>query len=393
MFQSRYLESYILADIQKKMVFIGGPRQVGKTTLAKHVGQSQYPERTYLNWDNPEHRRNIMDQSFPRDSGLLIFDEIHKYRLWKNYVKGIYDTYKDSLQILVTGSARLDVYRRGGDSLFGRYRYYRLHPFSLRELLEQPWNGTPLAELPFLPESAVIDSQSNRLLEFGGFPEPFFAGDAQTLRRFHNERADRLIKEDIRDVERVSDVSLLQLLADMLPGKVGSLFSLQSIAEDLSVTHKTIGRWVDILERFYYQYRIYPYTSKKIRSLKKQPKLYLWDWSQVQDPAARLENMVASHLLKTVHLLYDFFGYKADLFFLRDSDGREVDFLVTIDTKPWFSVEVKTRDAQISPNISYFGDRLRIPFQYQVVAEGLKDAYRHGGVQVMNLNHFLSGLA
>ncbi|MBI2436453.1 MAG: ATP-binding protein [Candidatus Magasanikbacteria bacterium] len=392
MFQSRYLEPYILADMNKKMVFIGGPRQVGKTTLALHIGEQIYQNRTYLNWDNSEHRRRMMKQEFPKETGLIIFDEIHKYRLWKNYVKGIYDTYQDSLRILVTGSARLDLYRRGGDSLFGRYRYYRLHPFSVRELLGEKWTGEPFVELPFLPQ-APGEFLMHRLLEFGGFPEPLFAEDHQTLRRFHTERTERLIKEDIRDVERVHDLSLLQLLADMVPEKVASLLSIHSIAEDLSASHKTIAHWVDILERFYYHYRIYPYTSKKIRSLKKQPKLYLWDWSEIQDPAVRLENMVASHLLKTVHLLYDFFGYKADLFFLRDTAGREVDFLVAVNGKPWFSVEVKSRDTQVSPHLFYFGKKLHIPFQYQVVAEGLEHDMVYKGVNIMRLDHFLSGLA
>jgi len=205
------------------------------------------------------------------------------------------------------------------------------------------------------------------------------------------ERVERLVKEDIRDVETIKDLGSLLVLVGMLPEKVGSLLSINSLREDLQVAHKTVSNWIEILERFYYQFRIYPFTANTIKSLRKEPKLYLWDWSEISNPAARLENMVASHLLKTVHWLYDTQGYKAELFFLRDKEGREMDFLVTINRKPWFSVEVKTNDDEISPSVKYFGNKLKIPFQYQLIQKNDVD-YTREGIRVMGIKKFLSGL-
>ncbi len=391
MFKTRYLEKYILDDLKQKMVFIGGPRQVGKTTLAKHAGSNIYKTRTYLNWDDAVDRDLVLHGRFPSDTDLIIFDEIHKYRLWKNLVKGIYDTRKELFKIIVTGSARLDVYRRGGDSMQGRYHYHRLHPFSLRESLGKEWAVEPFQELPFLPDEN-LDKNFSSLFEFGGFPEPFLAKDKQVLRRFHNERLDRLVRGDIRDMENIQDLSSLQVLADLLPYKVGSLLSLASLQTDLSVAYKTIARWVETLEKFYYHYRIYPYKNKAVKSLKKQPKMYMWDWSQVKDEPARLENMVASHLLKTAHLLNDFFGYKAELHFLHDIDGREVDFLLTVANKPWLAVEVKQSERGISPHLKYFSKKFEIPFLYQVVLNADGVDYTQDGVRIMGLKKFLSGL-
>lgn len=391
MIKERYLHPYITSDLKEKMVFLGGARQIGKTTLAKLIGQKDYSEFAYLNWDSREDRKNIIEGRFPAEIKLLIFDEIHKYKLWKNYIKGIFDKNKEILNILVTGSARMDLYRHGGDSLMGRYHYYRLHPFSLRETLQLKPNINVLKELDFsfFPKHNLQIFKN--LFHFGGFPEPFIKQEDRVLRRFHNEYIDRLIREDIRDVEQIRDLSSLQLLVEILPGKIGSLFSVHSLQEDLHAAHKTVSLWVDILERFYYLYRIFPYASTLIKSLRKQPKVYLWDWSQIEDKNARLENMVASGLLKMVHFLYDMEGYKAELCFLRDIEGREVDFLVTVDKKPWFAVEVKNTDKTVSSNMKYFGTKLNIPFQYQVIGESGID-FMQNNVRVISADKFLSGL-
>ena len=187
------------------------------------------------------------------------------------------------------------------------------------------------------------------------------------------------------------DLSKLQLLSDIIPQKVGSLLSINSIRQDLEVSHKLITKWITILESFYYHFRIYPFTSKNIRSLKKEPKIYLYDWSLIEDESIRFENFIASHLLKFVHFLKDYEGYKAQLYFLRDTDKREVDFLVTIDSKPWFCVEVKLNEEKISPQIKYFRDRLNIPFCYQVIKK--KDVYyQKDDIIVVSGNRFLNGL-
>ena len=204
-------------------------------------------------------------------------------------------------------------------------------------------------------------------------------------------RMERLVKDDIRDIETIRDLSALQILVDLLPAKVGSLLSLNSLREDLLVAHGTITLWMDILEKFYYHFRIYPFSASTIKSLRKESKMYLWDWSQVPDENAKLENIVASHLLKLCHFLHDANGHKAELFYLRDNEQREVDFLVTVDKKPWLAVEVKNSDQKVSKNLLYFGRKLNIPFKYQLV--NLPDLdFLQKDVRVMSIDKFLSGL-
>jgi len=390
----RYLERHILEDLKDKMVFISGPRQVGKTTLSLQIGDDSFPgSYTCLNWDNRQDRKAILADTLPADKKLLIFDEIHKYKKWKNYLKGEFDKYKEKFKILVTGSARLDIYRRGGDSLLGRYRPYRLHPLSLGELLDEQMQYTPFKDLKFFDSNKKCRDSLNTLFKFGGFPEVFIKQDEKTLRRWHNERTDRLIKEDIRDIENLRNVSALQILVELLPEKVGSLFSLNSLREDLGVTHKTIASWVNILEKFYYHFRIYPFQSTLIKALRKEPKLYLWDWSEIKDEGVRFENMIASHLLKFCDFLFDTQGYKAKLYYLRDKEQREVDFLVAVDKKPWFCVEAKNRFKDIPNSLKYFKDKLRIPFSFLVVKEEKDIDLIKEGVRIISAGKFLSGLA
>jgi uncharacterized protein len=390
----RYIERHILDDLKDKMVFVSGPRQVGKTTLAKDIGKTFFSEKyEYLNWDNRADKKTILSGAYPVDKKLFIFDEIHKYKNWKNYLKGEYDKYKEKFHILVTGSARLDIYRKGGDSLLGRYRSYRLHPLSLGELSKGGGGGkhVPFTELGFHKHDGNQEKTLERLLKFGGFPEVYIKQDDKELRRWHNERIDRLIKQDIRDVENIRDISAMDVLAEILPGKAGSLFSLNSLREDLNVTHKTIASWVDIFEKFYYHFRIYPFQSTLIKSLRKEPKLYLWDWSEIKDDGARFENIVASHLLKFCHFLLDVEGYKAKLCFLRDKEQRETDFLVSVGGRPWFSVEVKTSPKDISPSLAYFSKKLRIPFNYQVVRQEGVDFIKDN-IRVISASKFFTSL-
>lgn len=391
MIKDRYLHFPIVSDLKNKMVFIGGPRQVGKTTLAKFIGTNNYKKYAYLNWDNREDRKIILEGKFKAESNLIIFDEIHKYKKWKNHIKGEFDKYKDKFHILVTGSARLDLYKKGGDSLMGRYHYYRLHPFSLAELLKIKVNLKIFKELFFQENKKNTSKIFTDLLTFGGFPEPFIKKDQKTLRRFHNERLDRLIKEDIQSIEQLRDLSALQILTEILPEKVGSLLSLNGLREDLQVNHKTISLWMDILERFYYHFRIYPFSTKTIKSLRKEPKMYLWDWSQIKNEGSKFENIIASHLFKMSHFLYDTEGYKVELSFLRDIEGREVDFLVTVDKKPWMAIEVKLSDEQISKHLKYFTKKLNIPFSYQVVKQSGIDFWQDK-IRVISADKFLSGL-
>lgn len=390
----RYLEPYIKKDLEERMVFIGGARQVGKTTLSQQIGNFYYPDNfCYFNWDWRVDRKVIINEEFPADKKLFIFDEIHKYRRWKNFLKGFYDKNKKKIKILVTGSSRLDIYRRGGDSLLGRYRFLRLHPLSLREIV-----GFLKSDIePFTPLSFPkkiddkIQKVFNRLLKFGGFPEVYLKNDEVFLRRWHNERIERIIREDIREIETIRDISMLEVLVELLPDRVGSILSLNSLREELEVSFKSVKLWMDILERFYYHFRLYPYQTKKIKALKKEPKLYFWDWSEIQKESARFENMIASHLLKFVHFLYDVYGWRAELFYLRDVEKREVDFLVVIDKKVWFAVEVKLSSSDLSKNLKYFAQKLKIPFLYQVVKEEGIDFLRQN-TRIISAGKFLMGL-
>jgi len=389
MLKERYLTKYILEDLHEKMVFLGGPRQVGKTTLSREILGAHFKKPAYFNWDNRADRKMIMAATWPADAQLLIFDEIHKYRQWKQLIKGEFDKHKDTFKFIVTGSARLDLYRRGGDSLQGRYHHYRLHPFTLAELESIHNEYAIFNELTI--NRGFYQETLDALGTFGGFPEPFMKQNMRHLRRWHNEKIERMFREDIRDLEAIRDIGNMKLMSDMLPTKVGASLSLNSIREDLEVSHRAVTHWMDVLESFYYHFRIYPYTSKKIRSLKKEPKLYLWDWSEVMDDGRRFENLIASHLLKFVHFLAEYEGYRAELSYLRDVDKREVDFLVTIDGKPWFAVEAKLADTALSPSLGYFRDRLSIPYVYQVVKKENIDLLEKGG-RILSAAKFLAAL-
>jgi len=355
----RYLQEFVEADLPDKMAFVGGPRQVGKTTLALQViGAADARHPAYLSWDDPRVRPRLQRGELPAGERYVVLDEIHKYARWRNLVKGLWDTRVPGTAFIVTGSARLDVYRRGGDSLHGRYHGYRLHPLSLPEV------GGGRAAL-------------EQLLRLGGFPEPFLRGSERHWRRWQRERLDRIVRDDVRDLERVREISLVELLADALPQRVGSPLSVKNLREHLEVAHDTVERWLGILENLYVCFRIPPFGAPRIRAVKKSPKLYLWDWSAVEDEGARFENMVASHLLKLCHFVEDTEGRRMELRFLRDTDGREVDFVVLRDRRPLFAVEAKAGERAVSPAIRYFRARTAIPAWYQV-HRGTKDVIADG---------------
>ncbi len=349
--KSRYLFDITKEFLKEKMVFIGGPRQVGKTTLSFDLlGMKKGEENpAYLNWDIASHRQTIMREEFPAECPLVAFDEIHKFVKWRDVMKGFYDRYYPKKQALVTGSARLDFYRKGGDSLVGRYHYLRLHPFSLCEMNSKPTR-----------------SDLDLLLKFGGFPEPLFKGSERDWRLWQKGRISKVLEEDLLSLERVREVSLLALLMDALPSKVGSPLSLQSLREDLQVSHDSIRNWIKIFENLYLCFRLAPFGMPSIRAVKKEQKLYFWDWSQVESSGARFENCVASHLLKYCHWLEDSEGHSMELKYVRDTDKREVDFVVVKNNKLLFAVECKTGEKSVSPALHYFRERLKIPKCYQV---------------------------
>ncbi|MBI2339927.1 MAG: ATP-binding protein [Deltaproteobacteria bacterium] len=388
MVRERYLTPSILEDLKEKMVFLGGPRQVGKTTLAVDIIGPHFASRAF-NWDKLSERKAALKGEWPGDCNLIILDEFHKSKKWRSWIKGEYDTQKSRLRFMLTGSARMNVYRKGGDSLQGRYHYFRLHPFSVAEILSLKPPGIPFQPLQFAEKGNWDDLEA--LFQFGGFPDPFLRQNGRHWRRWGQERLERFFREDVRDLTQIQDMANLNLLADLLPERVGSVLSINSLAEDLQVNFRTVARWLDIFEELFYCFRIPPYRSRKIASVKKEKKLYLWDWSQVKDEGARWENLVASHLLKFCHYLADVEGYRAELYYLRDVTKRETDFLVTMDQRPWFAVEVKKSAEPPSPALFYFKERLAVPFSYQVAARTDKNCLNKG-IHLLPASLFLTAL-
>lgn len=364
---NRYLKSFIINDLQKKMVFLGGPRQVGKTTLCKSL-KDAFPDAQYLNWDIDENKSMIRKKHWPAHATLVIFDELHKYARWKQWIKGVYDSKILNQTYLVTGSARLDVYKRGGDSLLGRYHYWRLHPFTLDEL----------------PKGIDKQDAYKRLLTVGGFPEPFLQNDQREARRWRSERFTRILREDVRELERIHELSLLDLLIEALRERVGGLITYANLAEDLSLSPHTIKHWISLIERMYIAFIVTPYTKNIFRSVKKSPKVYFYDNADcVDDKATRLENLVATHLLKRLHFIEDYFGYRCALHYIRDRDGREVDFVTVIDKKVVDLIEVKWKDSKPSSSLQYYQKKLSPKNTVQIVGE-LKENYHFKDILVTN---------
>ena len=367
----RYLVEQLEKDLNRKMVFLGGPRQVGKTTIAKGLLSLYNPEKGgYFNWDVSLHRENILKHQIPI-LPLLVFDEIHKYRLWRNFLKGLYDIKPKEQKILVTGSARLDYYRYSGDSLQGRYHYLRLHPLSLAELKS--------------------DAQSDlmQLLELSGFPEPFFEGSAVQAKRWSREYRTRLIREDLLQLERVQDLGSIELLSLRLPELVGSPLSINALREDLQVSHKAVSSWLKILERLYSIFRLPPFGGSTIRAVKKEQKHYHFDWSLVPELPKRFENLVASALLKWVNFIEDTQGEELELRYFRDVDGREVDFVITKNKKPIKMIECKWNDDDISLALQYLKAKFPEAEAWQISAIGKKDYLSKQGIRVCPALKFL----
>ena len=353
------------------MVFVAGPRQVGKTTLARSVPGA---EDGYLNWDIAEDRERILRRELP-PAGLWVFDEIHKYRDWRNYLKGLYDARPKSgparssgaeagSRILVVGSARLDAYRFGGDSLQGRFHLLRLHPLSAAEL------------------ALETAGELGDLLRLGGFPEPYTSGSEVEARRWTREHRTLLIREEVTSLERIQDLGRLELLMLRLPELVGSPLSINAVREDLQVSHKAVAGWLEAFERLYAIFRLSPFGAPTIRAVKKQQKHYHMDWSVVPADGPRFENLVASHLLKWVHHQQDTQGLDLELRYFRDTDGREVDFIVTDGRQPVLCVECKWADGRLDKNLRYFKVRFPDCEAWQVSATGTKDYVTPEGIRV-----------
>jgi hypothetical protein len=404
---------YLVSEIDRffaqeaKMAFVAGPRQVGKTTLAKHLLSEASADAFYFNWDIESHRKAIIKnpEDFWQVSDTLArkgqqrigLDEIHKYPRWKRFLKGLYDARGKDLDVIVTGSGRLDIYQRGGDSLFGRYHLYRLHPFTLGEYIRESrqtvcppgefWQRVLYERTPSGAKDGLEDLDS-----LTGFPEPLFSGSEARLRRWRRSHQTLVVREDLRDLTRIREIGLVETMVALLPDRIGSPLSINSLREDLGVNFMTAQGWLEALERLYYLFKIRPYAGRLSRTLRREEKAYLFDFSVIENTGNRFENLVALHLRKLCDAWTDWGYGDFALHYVRDREKREVDFLITENRKPYTLVEAKLTEEGIDPNLKYFHDRLKPTYSVQVVRTPRKNKalFESGGVFSIPAAHFLS---
>jgi len=378
----RYLYSALESHLNKlrQMIFLVGPRQVGKTTLAKSLLTNPDPGINYFNWDFPEHRKVLLSKVFSGSRDILpqksrlVFDEIHKYSHWKNTLKGLFDVNEPDTHWIITGSAMLNVHRKGQDSMLGRYFLYHLFPFSVAEMVSDSIRD----KVP-LPSQLTLDCFTSptkeslehllQLMHFSGFPEPLFQEGEDFLPRWRANRLDRLINQDLAATENLRNLSLVEKLVYLLPERVGSPLSINSLREDIQVHFQTVKHWLELLERVFYGFFVLPWSKKNSRMLNKEAKWYLWDWSEITDEGNRFENLIAVHLLKYVRYVNDMGLGELSLHYVRDKEKRESDFLVCQDRKPVMLVECKKGKGPLDASLSYFAESLDVGLVYQVSLE------------------------
>jgi predicted AAA+ superfamily ATPase len=387
--EARNLAEIIRDDAlaSRKVAMISGPRQVGKSTLGRSLLED--PGNAYT-WDDEGFRRAWSRDPVAalggRGPGPVLLDEVHKDRLWKRRLKGLYDLRGQDIPMVVTGSARLEVFRRGGDSMMGRYLPYRLHPFSVGE-------GKTAPEPDAVGERGKVRHAWGDLLRLGGFPEPLLDGSEARARRWSRLRTERLVGEDVRDLRAVHDHHAMRMLVDLLPARVGSLLSVHALREDVGRADGTVRAWLEVLADLYHCFTVRPWRTKLHRSIKAAPKLYLFDILPIADLGARRENLAALHLLKACHLWTDAAHGDFDLHFIRTKDGAEVDFVVSRDRKPWLLVECTSGDTDPDPRLAGFKARLAAPLAFQLVeVAGHDRLWRDAGVRVVEYGRFFSGL-
>ena len=398
--RSRLYDSLLAEHLatQRQMAFISGPRQVGKTTTCRARADA------YINWDNIDDRELILAgparlvDHFKLDrlsatTPVILFDELHKYPRWKQFLKGFFDSYADRIRIMVTGSSRMDAYRRGGDSLMGRYFLYRMHPFSIAETLTR---DLPDIKRVVRSPCKIRPADFDALWKHGGYPEPFLKRDARFSRRWQTLRQEQLVREDIRDLTQVQHIDQLELLVKLLAERSAHQLVYGNLAKHVRISIDTARRWVDLLVSLHLGFLVRPWFRNISRSLRKEPKWFLRDWAAIKDTGDKAETFVACHLLKAVEGWNDMGLGRFELGYLRDKDKREVDFVVARDGQPWFLVEVKQRDAALSPALKYFQQQLAAPFAFQLVLDAdyvNADCFaKPGGPVVVPARTFLSQL-
>lgn len=368
----RYPDQAIKKDANLKMILLSGPRQCGKTTLSKYI----FDKIDYLNFDSSEDRERLFKKFWDRKAQAIIFDEIHKMKDWKRWIKGIYDTEGNKPHLLVTGSAQFDTFSKVGDSLAGRYFSYRLHPIDIKEGCIH-WKNDP-------------DDVLERLLKCSGFPEPFLNGEESFYRRWQKTHLDIILRQDFLDLYAIKHIKMLELLVDMLKIRVGSQISYSSVSRDIQTDHKTVKNWIQMLENIYAVFTVTPFHRNIARSILKEPKVYFYDVARVKDVGAQLENVVALSLLKSLHFLEDTEGYKGSLHYLKTKDGQEIDFCVCIDDEPVLMIEVKTSDAAPSSSFKIFNKHLPHVKKIQLVKNIDRPYSTQDGIDVCKLSNFLA---
>jgi len=372
----RYLTEYIQEDLDKKIILLTGPRQTGKTTLSKMLT----PNYDYFNFDNLDDRLALKKKTWDRSKELVIFDELHKLKNWKSWLKGIYDTEGITPPILVTGSAKLDTYRKVGDSLAGRFFQFRIHPLDLKEICT------------FL-EPENLEDELDKLLFIGGFPEPFLNGTTRFYNRWKKSHLDIILKQDLIELENIQQIIQIETLIQLLKDRVGSPVSYSSLARDLQCSDKTVKRWLTILENMYVLFKVPPFHKNIARAIQKAPKFYFYDTGQViGDSGIKLENVVACALQKEIHFQEDCFGEAKKLYYLKTKDKKEIDFCITTENTPSLMVEVKWKDGNLSPNFEIFNHIFPQAKIIQVTKELNREKTFPNGAEIRIAHNWLSTL-
>ncbi len=373
----RYLNEFIIKDLKDKIVLLSGPRQTGKTTISQDLMPPDNVE--YFNYDDIESREQIKKKMWKKNGELIILDELHKMKLWKSWLKGVWDTGKNSNQFLVTGSAKLDTYKKVGDSLAGRFFQYRLHPLDLKELKQ-------------FGQLADAQASMAKLMEVSGFPEPFLRQEKTFYNRWKKGHLDIILKQDILVTENLKDITSLEILIELLRERVGSTISYLSLAQDLGVSDKTVKHWLNVLENAYVIFSVNVYHKNIARSKIKSPKIYFYDIARVKDEAARYENLVACALLKEVHKQIDCYGNEFELYYLRTRDGQEIDFYIKGESTNLL-LECKMRENVVSKNFKIFEEYFSNLKKIQLVYELSKEYTDDKGVQVLKASQWLKSFS
>jgi predicted AAA+ superfamily ATPase len=373
-----------------QMVFVAGPRQAGKTTFTQMLAQG-FTNSLYFNWDILDEKRKLIENpSFyeevhRRDDSapLIIFDELHKYSNWKNYLKSVYDRDKGNYQFIVSGSGRLDMYQKGGDSLAGRYFIFYLWPFTLAELAGNNLTFEQFLSNPIEVRAVLNDTQPvwNRLGRFTGFPDPYLNGTDEFYRIWSNTYRKQLLREDMRDLASIRSVEDVEVLFSLLPSRVGSPLSMASLSRDIGVSFDSIRNWIDLFEDFFMVFRI-----------AKEKKLYLFDYGGIEPAPARFENRVALELFRAVSNWNDLGLGHFSLNYLRNREKEEVDFLISDDHRPLLLVEAKLSDADASKSLIKFQRVLRIPAVQLVDQENVCKLISNADskILIISADHWLS---